>query len=271
MVSQCSCGLPITQVSNQPSLALLFHWKPFYEQFAASSMYKFQQEEHGGGGSRDLFHQQFLASQMWGGERTSLGSAEEFERGGEEWGGVGFVGGGMRGNDWRRMGLVRSSRRGVVEDNWTAEEGCFSDHSEVETPSGWSHQRNGELEMIKRDRGRNELLTEGELCWERASKRALGWEQSRRSASSPIRTVHNAPSTPWRVIHDIQYTARRTSDRRWPAFLSREKQLLAAEFRRLGIGACLAGTRGRLTIRIFCRINKVHIRGKQGSRQGGRT
>ena len=75
---QCSCGLPITQVSTQPSLALLFHWKPFYEQFAASSMYKFQQEEHGGGGSRGLFHQQFLAPQKWREERTSLGSGEEF-------------------------------------------------------------------------------------------------------------------------------------------------------------------------------------------------
>ena len=124
--------------------------------------------------------------------------------------------------------------------------------------------------MRIRHRGRNELA-EGELCWERASKRALGWERSRRiravfNTSSPRRTVHNATSTPWRMIHDMQHTTRRTSDRRWPAFLSREKQLLAAEFRRLGIGACLAGTRGRLTIRIFCRINKVHIRGKQGSR-----
>ena len=247
---QCSCGLTVTQVSTQPSLALLFHWKPFYEQFAASSMYKFEQEEHGGGGSRDLFHQQFFASQKWREERTSLGSGEKFERGGEEWGGVGFVGGGMRGHDWRRGGLVRSSRRGVVEENWTAEQEYLFALPKVETPSEWLDQSEGELRMIKRDRGRNELAG-GELCWERASKRALGWERSRGRAvfntSSPRRTVHDAPSTPWRVIHDIQYTARRTSDRRWPAFLSREKQLLAAEFRRLGIGACLAGTRGRLT------------------------
>ena len=156
---QCSCGLPIAQVSTQPSLALLFHWKPFYEQFAASSMYKFQQEEHGGGGSKDLVHQQFLASQKWREEeRTSLGSGEEFERGGGEWGGVGLVGGAsLRGHDWRRRGLVRSSRRGVVEDNWTAEVECFSDHSEVEIPIGWSDQTNGELVMRIRDRGRNEL------------------------------------------------------------------------------------------------------------------
>ena len=213
---QCSCGLPITQVSTQPSLALLFHWKPFYEQFAASTMYKFQQEEGEGDGSRDLFHQQFLASQKWGKEGTTLGSGEEFERGGREWGGVGLVGGGMRGHDWRRKEMVRSSRRGLVEDNWTAEEECFSDHSEVETPSGWSRQRNGELEMIKRDRGRNELGG-GELCWERDSKRALGWERSRGSTvfntSSPRRTVHNAPSTPWRVTHDMQYTTRGRSDK----------------------------------------------------------
>ena len=248
---QCSCGLTVTQVSTQPSIALLFHWKPFYEQFAASSMYKFQQEEHGGGGSRGLFHQQFLAPQKWREERTSLGSGEEFERGGREWGGVGLVGGGgMRGHHWRRRGLVRSSRRGVVEDNWTADEECLFAHPEVETPSGWSHQSEGELEMRIRDRGRNELA-EGEMCWEKASKRALGWGRSRGSTvfntSSLRRTVHNAPSTPWRVIHGMQYTTRKTSDRRWPAFLSREKQLLAAEFRRLGIGACLAGTRGRLT------------------------
>ena len=156
----------------------------------------------------------------------------------------------MRGHHWRRRGLVRSSRRGVVEDNWTAEQEYLFALPKVETPSEWLDQSEGELRMIKRDRGRNELAG-GELCWERASKRALGWERSRGNTvfntSSPRRTVHNAPSTPRRVIHDTQYTTRGASDKRWPAFLSREKQLLAAEFLRLGIGACLAGTRGRLT------------------------
>ena len=105
----------------------------------------------------------------------------------------------MRGNDWRRRGLVRSSRRGVVEDNWTADEECLFAHPEVETPSGWSHQSEGELEMRIRDRGRNEL-TGGELGESLEKSSWMGTEQEKRSVQYIFSKKNSARCT----IHTME-------------------------------------------------------------------
>lgn len=233
MVSQqCSCSLPGSlQGSTHPCVALLFHWKPFYQQFVDHVWSEVQDENRG-----ENETERSLVSRGFGGGSVEEGRVEGLERGrGRGW------------QDWK-METTRS-RRGLTEvQRWVVDEGCLSTTDNEE--HNWSNQQRGKVE-----RGRGEGFVggwegwrggegrsgeegswqqrQGELCWERASKRALGWERRRQ-------LERRETFDDWE-----RRERRRRREGRWPAFLSREKAQLAAEFRRLGIGACLAGTRGR--------------------------
>ena len=158
--------------------------------------------------------------------------------------GVGSVGEGRRPEPegWMQSQKIRSRREVEEEQHWAVNEDCLSSVSDNEGHNWSTNLPRGKIErgrgfFVRRESwggeegGNGESLQQrrGELCWERASKRALGWERGREMG---------APE-----FDDWERGERRR--RRWPEFLSREKAQLAAEFRRLGIGTCLAGTRGR--------------------------
>ena len=204
MVSQqCSCSLPrALQGSNQPCIALLFHWKPFYQQFVQHRTWSDVTWEGNRGELEKL--------RVW--KRLNGGNAEqgrlkgiELQRETREWEEEG----------WRGDDGGNSSKRLGEEQPWALDGDCLSSEQRV-----WGGAEGGEgEEWQERQKG-------GELCWERASKRALGWERRREMGAVEVAV----------------WERRR---RRRPAFFSREKANLTAEFRRLGIGACLAGIRGR--------------------------
>ena len=159
-------------------------------------------------------------------------------------------------------------RRGLEEEqDWAANEECLYTASSDNREHAWSKQQArgkvergrgafvGGLEGWRGEAERNgegwqqQRQREGELCWERASKRALGWER-RREMGGPLE-----------LERQEKFWERRGRRRegRWPAFLSREKAQLAAEFRRLGIGACLAGTRGRQDLDCTSNLNIIFL------------
>ena len=172
---------------------------------------------------------------MWKG--LSDGSIEEggvegfeVERGRRERG-VGSVGEGGRSSEGGMQCERIRNRKGVEEvRHWAVNKDSMSNEEQ-----NWSNQPRGKVERAFVRKGEEEGKNDGEreLCWERASRRALGWERRREMGAFEIESIDN----------DCERGAGRS--RRWPAFLSKEKAQLAAEFRRLGIGACLAGTRGR--------------------------
>ena len=162
--------------------------------------------------------------------------------------GAGGVGEGGRSSEgWVHSQKIRRRRGLEEEQQCVVNEDCLSAASDNEEHNCSTNLPRGKVERRREvfvgregwggEEGRNGERwqeREGELCWEKASKRALGWERRREMGAPELERKDE--------FSDWERGERR---RRWPTFLSREKAQLAAEFRRLGIGACLAGTRGR--------------------------